>query len=209
MKQVIVIHGGTTYSEYDDYFRDLTTKPVSIERLVPFQSWKDRLQGDIGSDYQVLLPSMPNKTNARYEEWAMWFSRITEVLVDDCILIGHSLGGIFLAKYLSENSLPIKVNATILIAAPYDDESSEDLTDFKIKQLSPRFTEQAGHLTFFFGENDPVIPLSEMQSYKQAVPDATYHSVDAPDHFVRHEFPLLVKTIQSLDSLRNPYAASS
>ena len=52
------------------------------------------------------------------------------------ILIGHSLGVIFLVKYLSENNFRVKTNKLILLALPYDDESIEDLTNFKVAKLS-------------------------------------------------------------------------
>ena len=48
------------------------------------------------------------RTNARYEEWKIWFERMIPFLNDNVILVGHSLGGIFFVKYLSENLLPIK-----------------------------------------------------------------------------------------------------
>ena len=162
--------------------------------------WKELLQQELGDDYQVLTPPMPNKTNARYEEWALWFKHLSSLFNDGVILVGHSLGGIFLAKYLSEQTVPVKVKATILIAAPYDDDSDEDLTDFKVTNLSGKLTEQAGKLVFMNGTDDPVVSQSEALKYKTAVPVATFISLPAPDHFMREKFPELTQLLKNLSS---------
>ncbi|MGB4762377.1 MAG: alpha/beta hydrolase [Candidatus Saccharimonas sp.] len=198
MQQVIVIHGGTTFQEYDAYLKSLSEKKVDIDRFIYTPKWKELLQDNLGSEYQVLLPSMPNSTNARYSEWRLWFEHISSLFSDNCILIGHSLGAIFLAKYLSENTLSVKVKATILIAAPYDDESLEDLTDFKIKDLSNRLTKQAGKLVFFNGHDDPIISLADLKKYQDQLPSAEFTILPASDHFVRKDFPELVSLLKNI-----------
>ena len=198
MKQVVIIHGGTTFSSYKDYLQYLRTPQTSVDRMIPMRKWKEGMQERLGSDYQVLLPSMPNSTNAVYEEWKLWFDGTARLLDDDCILIGHSLGGIFLAKYLSENKFVHRIKATILIATPFDDESGGDLTDFKLTGITDLFKSQAGNVTLYFGGDDPVIPASEVQKYKEQLPDAEFYELSAPDHFVRTDFPELVTQLQKL-----------
>jgi uncharacterized protein len=198
MQQVVVIHGGSTFQDYDMYLKSLSEKKLDIERFVYRPKWKELLNDNLGSKYQVLLPSMPNSTNARYNEWKLWFEHISSLFSDDCILIGHSLGAVFLAKYLSENSFSIKVKATILIAAPYDDESTEDLTDFKIEKLSGRLTEQAGRIVFFYGLDDPIVSQSDLNKYQSQLPSAEFQILSAPDHFVRADFPELISLLKNL-----------
>ena len=60
---------------------------------------------------------MPNKGNAVYEEWKMIFEKFALALSPDTIYVGHSLGGIFLAKYISENTL--NTGMVHLISAPF------------------------------------------------------------------------------------------
>lgn len=195
MTQVIAIHGGTTFENYDDYLRYLATKPLYPERMTFKPLWRERLQEDLGAEYQVLLPSMPNKTNARYSEWKLFFTHLAEIIEDDCVLIGHSMGAIFLAKYLSEEHFPRRIRKTILIAGPFDDTIQEDLTDFKLSEISDLFKQQAGDTTLFFGMDDPAVPLSEMDKYRTFIPDATYLTLPAPDHFMRESLPELIETI--------------
>jgi predicted alpha/beta hydrolase family esterase len=198
MQQVIIIHGGTSYADYGNFLNDLATKKLYADRFTFKPMWKELLQEELGDSYQVLLPSMPNKTNAKYSEWEIWFRHFTEMIEDGCILIGHSLGAIFLAKYLSENIFPRTIKATILVAAPYDDEETEDLTDFKLDGVSDLFKEQAGEVFFFFGSDDPVISAGEIDKYKKDLPEATFSIIPAPDHFVRQDFPELTALIKEL-----------
>ena len=198
MQQIIIIHGGTTFHDYDAYLKSLSEKKLDINRFIYKPKWKEQLQSDLGSEYQVLTPSMPNSSNAVYGEWKLWFEHISGLFQDNCILIGHSLGAVFLAKYLSEQTLPVKVKATILVATPYDDESKEDLTDFKIKTLSSRLTRQAGRLVFFNGNDDPVISSADLLKYQTQVPSAEFIILPASDHFVRAEFPELLNLLKNI-----------
>ena len=198
MKQVVVIHGGTTFAHYEDYLQSLQSKPVYVDRLTYKPMWKELLQDNLGDEYQVLLPSMPNKTNASYKEWALWFTNVSKVFTDDCILIGHSMGAIFLAKYLSEHTFAHRIKATILIATPYDDESEEDLTDFKLEGITDVFRSQAGTTIVINGDDDPVISVSDIEKYRSDLPDAEFITLPAPDHFMRVEFPELTKRILAL-----------
>lgn len=201
MQQVIAIHGGTTFADYNDYLTFLASKPLIANRFTHQPMWKDLLQDNLGDEYQVLLPKMPNATNAKYSEWAIWFRHFTELIEDDCILIGHSLGAVFLAKYLSENEFARRIKATILVAAPFEDESDEDLTDFKLTEVSELFIKQAGQVTLYFGYDDPVIVPTEIKKYSQYLPDAKFNVVSAPDHFVRADFPEMITTIKELTIL--------
>ena len=195
MKQVVLIHGGTTFSNYDKYMDYLSNKPLKIERFFYSPTWRERLQEVLGNNYQVLTPTMPNKTNAKYSEWSAWFRHISDLFIDEVILIGHSLGGIFLAKYLSENNLRVKINKLILVAAPYEDESIEDLADFKITKLSNRLSSQVDKIILIQGSDDPVVSMSDFNKYKTALPNAKSVILSAPDHFLRSDFPELIEII--------------
>jgi hypothetical protein len=66
--QVIAIHGGETFDTYEDYISYLKNTDVSLENFKPSKGWKNTLAERLGDSYEILLPIMPNKTNARYED---------------------------------------------------------------------------------------------------------------------------------------------
>ncbi len=129
-KQVIFIHGGSTFKSYREYLSHLKSIEIDLDRYRKTK-WSDSLNIGLGNEFDVLLPKMPNPSNAKYGEWKIIFNKISKLLEKNVILIGHSLGAIFLIKYLSENKFPKKILATLLISPPYDDDGMEEsLGDF-------------------------------------------------------------------------------
>ena len=99
--QILFIHGGTTFKSRGDYFHYLKTKQVSIE---PRVNWSGNyLEEKLGKAFKVIRPRMPLREDAKYEDWKIFFERYIQFFKGNFILAGNSLGGIFLAKYLSEN----------------------------------------------------------------------------------------------------------
>ena len=201
-KQIVIIHGGTSFKTYEDYISYLKNKEISIEKLRPRKEWKDTLATELGNDYEILMPRMPNGTNARYDEWKLWFNKIAEILNDEVVLIGHSLGGIFLAKYLSENTFPKRIIATILVAPPFDDtdgaDGKESLIDFALPSSLAKFTEQSGKIYLVHSKDDPVVPFTQLKKYQQALPNAETVVFKNREHFNQETFPEIIELIKSI-----------
>src|ERR1035437_2077204 len=108
-QQILLIHGGTTFESHDKYFKSLINKTPKLEWILSRKDWKNELQNQLGEDFAVYTPQMPNKQKAQYDEWKILFEKIVNLLDVNFILIGHSLGAIFLVKYLSENIMHKKI----------------------------------------------------------------------------------------------------
>src|SRR5262245_26007592 len=117
-KQVVLIHGGDSFRSRREFLRALKTWPVSIKTFLPGSDWKGSLPQVLGRGWQVLSPKMPNKMNARYQEWEIYLQRMLPFVKNNAVVIGHSLGAMFLVKYLSKHWWPKRLKALILIAAP-------------------------------------------------------------------------------------------
>ncbi|MEX2436910.1 MAG: alpha/beta hydrolase [Candidatus Paceibacterota bacterium] len=197
-KQVLVIHGGDTFESHDEWLNYLNNKKINFERIKnPQPGWKDNLVNELSEEFDVIIPKMPNKQNASYEEWRIWFGRTALLLDDGVILVGHSLGGIFLAKYLSENDFPKDISATFLVSAPYDDKESEyTLADFSLGGDLSKFREQAGKIYLIQSKDDPVVPFEQLSKYKESLPEAETVVFDDKEHFSQEEFPEIVELIK-------------
>lgn len=200
--QVVVIHGGTSFASYNNYLDFLASTEISRARLQARRDWKDMLQEELGEGFEVLSPRMPNSTNARYTEWKLWFERVADVIDDPVVLIGHSLGGLFLAKYLSENVFPKKIAAVVLVAAPYSDgtvmEHGESLDDFLLPASLAPFAEYGGKIVLMHSSDDPVVPLGDLAKYRAAVPACRVIEFSDRQHFNQDSFPELVDLLRSL-----------
>lgn len=196
-KQVLVIHGGNAFETYDEYLSYLKNREVTLEEL-GYKDWKKNLVEVLGGTYQVITPLMPNFKNARYIEWKIWFEKIVPLLSDEVVLIGHSLGGLFLAKYLSENEYPKKIKATFLVAAPFNTKDKHPIVDFVLSDDLSKFAKQGGTISIYHSKDDKTVPYSSALDYKDALPNATLYTFENRDHFRQEEFPELVEEIKRL-----------
>ncbi|MCG2700222.1 alpha/beta hydrolase [Candidatus Parcubacteria bacterium] len=197
-KQVILIHGGSTFGTDRDYLLFLRNLKIDLDRYRRTK-WSDSLRRELGSKFDVLLPKMPNPMNSKYNEWKMLFKKIAFLLDDNVILIGHSLGAIFLVKYLSENNFPKKILATMLISPPYDDEGMENsLGSFILPKSLDKLNKQGGKIFVYQSKDDEVVPYSHLEKYKKALPNAIAREFKKRGHFNQPSFPELVKDIKGL-----------
>lgn len=196
--QIIVLHGGETFDTYEEYLENLRAKKLDFARLMK-KDWKITLQEKLGDGFEVVLPQMPNKKNAKYLEWKIWFDKIVPFLEDGCILIGHSLGGIFFAKYLSEEAVSKKISALFLVSAPYDDADFEDsLADFILPTNFDKLSTQVENIYLYHSPDDPVVPVADFYKYKKVLSKAEAILIDNRQHFNQETFSELVEKIKSL-----------
>lgn len=197
--QVIAIHGGTSFNTHKQYISFLRTRELTKEALRHCDDWRSSLAAELGDAFEVLVPKMPNGTNAHYAEWCIWLERCMKFIEDDAVLIGHSLGGIFLVKYISEHAFPRRIKAVILVSAPYDQTlTAEFLTDFSLPKSLDGFSRQVRELYLVYSKDDPVVSIEEQNKYMRALPCAHVLQLDNWGHFQQQHFPELIELIRSL-----------
>ena len=196
-KQVVVIHGGDSFDSYEKYLKALKNWEVTVEWFQPREEdWKDSLPSDLGENFEVLAPRMPNKQNARYAEWKIWFERMLPFIQGGVILVGHSLGGIFLAKYLSENDFPNKISGLFLVAAPHS--KTPDIGEFKLSGSLEKITKQCGNIHLYQSRDDQVVTFDEVKKYKKDLPGAELRIFEDRGHFKQEHFPEIVEDIKKI-----------
>lgn len=201
-KQVIYIHGGESFLNNDDYIERLKTRPLwHMEQKRSgdvSKKWTASLAEDLGENYEVIMPPMPNRENARFEEWSIWLERHFEYLREGYILIGSSLGAMFLAKFLTHNTLPIHPKAVFLMAGAYalPDFSDRDCGDFLIKPEAVTFNNDYQTI-IVHSKDDFVVPFEHGQALSTALPGAEFIVFEDKNHFLIPEFPELIEKIKS------------
>jgi predicted alpha/beta hydrolase family esterase len=197
--QILIIHGGMTFKNDQDYLRYLKTKTISKEKR---NSWKgEYLEHALSKGFEIISPQMPLKQNAKYRDWKIFFERNLELLGKNFILIGESLGGVFLAKYLSQNRLAVPALSTYLICAPFDDSlPDEDLVGgfaLTAKSNLSLIAENTKHLHLLFSKDDKVVPVSQAKKYKEKLKSADIVIFKSKNgHFKISKFPEIVKMIK-------------
>ncbi|MDE1924871.1 MAG: alpha/beta hydrolase [Patescibacteria group bacterium] len=201
--QIWAIHGGDAFASYEEYLEYLKTRQINLKRLNSWD-WKSHLGGVLGARYEVFMPQMPNKQNAKYAEWKIWLERFIPYMDEEIILIGHSLGGCFVAKYLAGTDFPKRIRATFVVAAPYDEaehsEFAKHLYDFAPPKNLERLVKQGGKIFLYQSKDDPVVSFSELAKYQEALPNAIVRVFEDREHFNQKSFPELVEDIKSLET---------
>jgi hypothetical protein len=113
------------------------------------------------------------------------------------MLLGHSLGGIFLVKYLSENHFPKKIIALFLLAAPFVRKPRSKIGDFWIKKDLKNVADQVGEIFIYHSEDDPIVPYECAHRYKEEFPSATLRRFRSNGHLNQREFPELLLDLKA------------
>jgi hypothetical protein len=193
-KQVILVQGGKIFRDYDTYLNYLKSMPISLEYLDKV-TWRDTLTEDIGDTHQVIRLQMPNRMNAIYKEWEIYFKRYLELVSNKAIVVGHSLGALFLVKFFSENNDSChKIEKLILVAAPFGGQDSNlDVVDFSLsdERFTPPFS-----TTLFSSNNDPLVPQNDAVKYQELIAKLKVITLPNRGHFSERDFTELQSEIQ-------------
>lgn len=168
----------------------------------PFEEklrWRNTLAAQL-PDYQIIIPEMPNKLFASYKIWKLWFEKHFLYLDPEyLILIGHSLGGMFLLKYLSENQFPFPLAQLHLVAPVLDDlglSAGDDyLGDFAYDLHPANIISQAEKIFLWHSKDDPIVPFHHSERIATQIPVVDFKVFEERGHFNQAEFPELVQTI--------------
>ncbi len=169
MKTAIIIHGMPDKEEYYDIKR-----PASSNcHWIPWIQKKLLLK-----DILAQTPEMPVPYNPEYNAWKDMFERFP--LNEETILIGHSCGGGFIVRYLSENN--IKVGKVVLVAPWIDPEKSLDtgMFDFKVDE---NIVSKTNGITIFSSTNDMKEVQDSVEILKNKVKDIKIIEFQNKGHF--------------------------
>lgn len=171
MKQVIIIHG---LPGKEEYYGDEWLSPSNAHWIPWIQ--KQLNKKDIIS--QAL--EMPKPYDPIYSEWIEVFEQMK--ISNETTLIGHSCGGGFLLRYLSEHS-NVKPGKVILVA-PWLDTGNELTTDF----FKFEFDKELSNRTqlHIFVSSDDTENLDSFKIVKRNLPNAIYHEFTDKGHFDGH-----------------------
>ena len=200
MPKIFYIHGGTTHSTQEKFYEYLVNKSIELEKRPPI--WTDHLEENF-PDHELIRISMPNKENADYKAWEIIFKKYLSYINPKDSVIGFSLGATFLLKFLTHNQLPTTPKQLILVAGPIDSEgSNEELCNgFESKTIelnSNTLQSQSDNMILFYAQDDPVVPIIQMQKIQTHLPKAKFYSLkNRGGHFITPDFPEIINLIKN------------
>ena len=156
------------------------------------------LRKELSDQYEINYPIIEDPEAPTYEMWKSLFSREFNKIEKPIILIGHSLGGSVLLKYLSEEKPNISISALFLISIPYWGKNGWEVEDFEMRK---NFETELNHITkvyLYHSENDAIVPFEHLNFYQSAFPHAIIRVLKGTDHAFTNGLTELVSDIKSL-----------
>ena len=186
MKTAIIIHGYTDKTE----FLDETRPAASNDHWYPWLQRQLLLHG-----IEAQTPEMPGFFEPNYEKWKGMLERFAPD--ENTMLVGHSCGGGFLVRWLSENKQ--KVGRVVLVAPWLDPNGIIDLNFFKFEIDADISLRTAGFSIMYSIDDDPEI-LSSINILKEKLKNVEFKEYTDKGHFVlsslkTDEFPELVSLL--------------
>jgi predicted alpha/beta hydrolase family esterase len=193
--QVIFIHGGDAFRDTEKLYALLRER--SFNPYEERKYWRDAVAKNLLETHECHALSMPNKYWADYTAWKIWFEKMIPFLRDNVTLVGHSLGGAFLFRYLSEERLPITLTQVHLVAPVI--EYLADCDGFLVDtQTWSGFKTPIAALHLWHSEDDSIVPISHSERVCELSPNAVLHRYTDRFHFIGDDFPELTKVIQNV-----------
>jgi len=160
---------------------------------------KAYLQKVLGDEYTLLDPKMPDPEKPKYTLWKAQLEKEFASFDEEIILIGHSLGGSVLLKYLSEQAFKQPISGLFMIASPYwgvDDDWG--IEDFILKENFASKLPQIPQIFLYHSDNDKIVPSAHVEHYKGKLPLAKTRILDGAEHLFNNGLPELVNDIKEL-----------
>ena len=187
MKTAIILHG---MSDKENYF-DSKADSQSNSHWLPW------LQQQLNIN-EVLsqTPEMPEPYNPSYEKWKEVFEQFK--INENTSLIGHSCGGGFIVRFLSENN--IKVGKVVLVAPWINSQREDDITMFDDLRIDENLINKTTGITIFSSSNDDQAIKNSISVLESAIKGVKVVRFDNYGHFCigdmkTREFPELLKEV--------------
>jgi len=156
------------------------------------------LQKALGDEYEVRYPEMPCESEPDMQTWKTQIARELETLDRNVILVGHSLGGTALLKYLSEENVVKPISALFLLAAPSWDEENWNFDDLKLPaDLDARLSEIPA-IFFYHNRDDEIVPFKHLGLHGARLPRAVLSEGDRGGHQFGNNLTNIARDIRTV-----------
>jgi len=203
-KQVVLVKGWETKENYKDFYDFLENQDFEPYKEIK-KRWNRNLWETLWDDYEVLEVPIPNRYFADYKAWEIMFEKVLPFLKWEVIFVGHSMWGIFLAKYFDENPLtPLLggiefwIKKIILIAPPFKDSETEVIWSFNFKNNKLENLKNISEkITILGSKDDFVVPFEDFLDYKKTLPKAKFLEFENYGHFLGEKYPEIIEEIKN------------
>lgn len=180
-KQVLFVQGGAEGAYKDD------------ARLA------ESLRSNLGPNYQVRYPAMPNEADPDYQSWKRSILRGVQEMGEGAILVGHSIGASVLIRMLADRVPRPSIAGVFLIAGPFwHDNEFWRWDEVALPDDAADHYPRDVPLFLYHGDKDEVVPVSHLDMYAKALPDAVVRRLPGRNHQLNGDMTEVARDIASL-----------
>jgi predicted alpha/beta hydrolase family esterase len=160
----------------------------------------DSLRSELGPDYEVHYPVMPNETDPNYTAWKQALEQEFAALSHGAVVIGHSVGGTILINVLAEGMPQASLGAICLIAAPFIGEGGWQTDDIEPRaDIAARLLRDVP-VFLYHGQDDDTVPFAHVELYARTLPGAHVRRLANRDHQLNNDLSEVASDIRRLGS---------
>jgi uncharacterized protein len=156
------------------------------------------LKEALGKSYWIKCPGMPEPENPRYEHWKQKIEKEMAMIDGEVILVGHSLGGSVLLKYLSEEKFNKPIAGLFLIAAAYWGIKDWEIDEYILQKDFAKKLPPIQKIFLYHCCDDEWVPFEHAGYYAKKLPQANVRMLEGNTHDFSGGLPEIIDDIRSL-----------
>ena len=185
MKQILFIRGGEIFTTREEYLEYLRWYELDLTK--DNKNRRDRISDGLSHEYESMVMTGPNKRNAKYDEREIWFQKYLGHLHDESpVIVWSSLWGMFILKWLTENTFPKNISQLHLVCPPIMNEWHRKISLetflFDLWALD-QVEKQCDKIYIYHSKDDHIVPYSHSEKLAELLPSATFESFETRGHF--------------------------
>lgn len=157
------------------------------------------LQNILGTAYEVRYPQMPTEEHSGYEAWKQHIETELAVLEGEVILLGHSLGGSILLKWLSEEKTDMPIAGLFLLAPPFWGTEGWQVSEYELEKHGGSKLPSELPVFVYHSHDDDIVPFAHLALYAETLPQATMHEFDGGGHRFNNDLSEIARDIKSCE----------
>jgi uncharacterized protein len=173
MKNAIIVHGMPSKEEYFN--------PEGSQHNKHWLPWLKKQLSQHGITAET--PDFPEPYDPDYEKWKSVFERYP--INENTMLVGHSCGGGFLVRWLSENK--IKVDKVALVAPWTDPDHDRAPKMFNDLQIDSGLRDRVSDIQLFISLDDHKEEQDVAEQLKQGIAGLKVQEFTDKGHFTLEE----------------------
>jgi uncharacterized protein len=159
----------------------------------------ESLRTELGPDYALRYPAMPNEAEPDYQTWKRVILREALDMGERAILVGHSIGASVLIRILADQDPKPPIAGVFLAAAPFwHDHEIWRWDEAALPADASDHYPRGVPLFLYHGEDDETVPVSHLDMYAKALPHAVIRRLPGRNHQLNDDMTEIARDIQHL-----------